>query len=84
MIRQVIAKLDADAPLICHDPHFKWRCACRNAVPVDRQPVPFGEVKEHCRVAASGNNPSGRGIRFEPVLFKILLPRYAVHSILSI
>ena len=84
IIRQVIGKLDADAPLFCHDPHFKWRRACRKAVPVHRQPVPFGEVEEHCRIAARGNDPSGRGIGLEPMLFKILLPHHALHSILSI
>ena len=31
--RQVIGKLDADAPLSCHDPHFKWRRARRKAIP---------------------------------------------------
>jgi len=84
MIRQVIGKLDADAPLICHDPHFNWRRAGRKPVPVHRQPVPFGEIKEHRRIAARGNNPPGRGIRFEPMLFKIVLPGYTLHAILSI
>ena len=31
--RQVIGKLDADSPLSCHDPHFKWRRARRKAIP---------------------------------------------------
>ena len=30
IVRQVIGKLDADAPLFCHDPHFRWRRACRS------------------------------------------------------
>ena len=84
IIRQVIGKLDAGAPLFCHHPHFKWRRACRKAVPVHRQPVPFGEVEEHCRIAARGDDPPGRGIGLEPMLFKILLPRHALHAILSI
>jgi len=84
MVRQVIGKLDADAPLFCHDPHFKWRRACRKAVPEHRQLVPFGEVEEHCRITAHCDNPSGRGIRLEPTLFKIFLPRLALYSILSI
>src|SRR6202790_1248030 len=84
IIRQVIGKLDADAPLFCHDPHFKWRRVCRKAVPVHRQPVPFGEVEEHCRIAARGNDSSGRGSRLEPTLFKMLLPYNELHSILSI
>ena len=29
-----------------------------------------------------GNDPSGRGIRLEPMLFEILLPHHALHSIL--
>jgi hypothetical protein len=33
MNRQVIGKLDADVPLSCHDPHFKWRRARRKAIP---------------------------------------------------
>ena len=33
IVRQVIGKLDADAPLSCHDPHFKWRRARRKAIP---------------------------------------------------
>ena len=47
IVRQVIGKLDADAPLFCHDPHFKWRRVCRKAVPEHRQPVSLGEVEEH-------------------------------------
>ena len=84
MIRQVIGELDADAPLSCHDSHFKWRRARRKTVSEYRQPVPFGEVGEHCRIAACGEDPSRRGIRPEPPLFKILLPHHATHSILSI
>jgi hypothetical protein len=74
IIRRVIGKLDADAPLFCHDPHIKWRHTFGKTVPVYRQPVPFGEIEEHCRIAARGNDSSGRGSRLEPVLFKILLP----------
>src|SRR6202171_5775892 len=44
----------------------------------------LGEVEEHCRIATCGNDPPGRGIKLEPVLFEILLPRDALHSILSI
>jgi hypothetical protein len=84
IIRQVIGELDASAPLVCHDPHFKWRRACRKAVPVQRQPVPFGEVEEHRRIAARGNDPSGRGIGLEPMLFEQLLPHHTLHTILSI
>jgi hypothetical protein len=84
IVRQVIGKLDADAPLFCHDPHFKRRCVCRKAVPEHRQPVSLVEVEEHCRITALGNDPSGRGIKFEPMLFKILLPCHASRSILSI
>jgi len=84
IIRQVIGKLDAGAPLFRHEPHFKRRRACRKPVPVHRQPVPFGYVEEHCRIAARGNDPPGRGIRLEPMLFEILLPHHALHSILSI
>jgi len=84
MVRQVAGQLDADAPLLCHDPHFKRRRACRKPVTVHRQPVPFGEVEEHCRIAAGGNDPPGRGVRLEPTLPKIFLPRHALHAILSI
>ena len=84
IIRQVIGELDATSSLFCHDPHFKGRCACRKAVPVHRQPVPLGEVEEYCRIATCGNDPPGRGIRPEPMFFKILLPRHTLHSILSI
>src|SRR5215469_17974741 len=62
VVRQVIGKLDADASLFCHDPHFKWRRACREAVPEHRQPVSLGEVEEHCRITALRNDPSGGGI----------------------
>src|ERR1700730_7263279 len=84
IIRQVISELDATSSLFCHDPHFKGRCACRKAVPVYRQPVPLGEVEEYCRIATCGNDPPGRGIWLEPMVFKILLPRHTSHSILSI
>jgi hypothetical protein len=84
IVRNVIRKLDADAPLFCHDPHFKWRRACRKAIPEPRQPVALGEVEEHCRITALGNDPSGGGIGPEPMLFKILMPHHALHSILSI
>jgi len=84
IVGQVIGKLDADAPLFCHDPHFKWRRACRKAVPEHRQPVSLGEVEEHCRITALGNDPSGGGIGLEPMLFKIRVPHHALHSILSI
>jgi hypothetical protein len=42
--------------------------------------VPFGDVEEHCQIAARGNDPSGRGILLEPMLFEILLPHHALHS----
>ncbi len=84
IIRQVISERDAISPVSCHDPHFKgWR-TCRKAVPVHRQPMSLGKVEEHCRIATCGNDPPGRRIRLEPVLFKILLPRHTLHSILSI
>src|SRR5215470_4645785 len=35
-------------------------------------------------MTACGNDPSGGGIGLEPMLFKILLPRHALHAILSI
>jgi hypothetical protein len=44
----------------------------------------LGEVEEHCRVAAHGNDPPGRRIRLEPALFKIFLPNRASHPILSV
>ncbi len=44
----------------------------------------LGKVEEHSRIATCGNDPPGRRIRLEPVLFKILLPRHTLHSILSI
>jgi hypothetical protein len=44
----------------------------------------LGEVEEHCRITALGDDPSGGGIGLEPMLFKILLPQHALHSILSI
>jgi hypothetical protein len=84
IIRQVIGELDADAPLFCHEPHFKWWRARRNAVPEHRQPVSFGEVGEHCRITARRNDPSGGRIRLEPMLFEMLLPHHAPHPILSI
>jgi hypothetical protein len=84
IIRQVIGKLDAVSSVLCHDPHFKGRRTCREAVPVHRQPMSLGKVEEHCRIATCGNDPPGRRIRLEPVLFKILLPRHTLHSILSI
>ena len=52
IVRHVIGKLDADPPLFCHHPHFKWRRAYRKAVPEHRQPVSLGEVEEHCRMSA--------------------------------
>ena len=84
IIRQVISKRDALSSISCHDSHFKRRSTCRKAAPVHRQPMPFGKVEEHCRIAACGDDPPGRRIRLEPVLLKILLPRHTVHSILSI
>ena len=54
--RQVIGKLDADTPLFCHHPHLKWRRTCRKAVPEHRQPVSLGEVEEHCRITARGDD----------------------------
>ena len=70
IIRQVISKLDAVSAVLCHDPHFKGRSACRKAVPVHRQPMSLGKVEEHSRIATCGNDPPGRRIRLEPVLFK--------------
>src|SRR5215472_8944535 len=58
IVRHVIGKLDADPPLFCHHPHFKWWRACRKAVPEHRQPVSLGEVEEHCRITALGDDPS--------------------------
>jgi len=84
IIRKVISKRDAVSSVLCHDPHFKGRRTCRKAVPVHRQPMSLGKVEEHSRIATCGNDPPGRRIRLEPVLFKILLPRHTLHSILSI
>ena len=84
IIRQAIGKRDAVSSVSCHDPHFKGRRTCREAVPVHRQPMSLGKVEEHCRIATCGNDPPGRRIRLEPVLFKITLPRHTLHSILSI
>ena len=84
IIRHVIGKLNTGTPLFCHDPHFQWWRACRKAVPEHRQPVSFGEIEEHRRITACGNDPPGGGIRFEPTLFKILLPHRALYPILSI
>src|SRR5580692_6823055 len=72
IVRNIIVKFDAGAPVFGHDPHFKWRCAGRKAVPVHRQPVPFGEVEQHCRIAARGNDSPSRGLGLEPMLFEIL------------
>jgi hypothetical protein len=83
IIRQVISKRDAISPVLRHDPHFKGRSTCRKAVPVHRQPMSLGKVEEHCRIATCGNDPPGRRIRLEPVLFKMLLPRHTLHAILS-
>jgi hypothetical protein len=43
----------------------------------------LGKVDEHCRIATGGNDPPGRRIRLEPVLFKKLLPGHTLHAILS-
>src|SRR5215471_8967578 len=84
VVRHVIGKRDAGAPLPCHDAQFKWRRVCRKAVAEHRQPVSLGEVEKHCRIAALGNDASGGGIGLEPMLFKILVPHHALYSILSI
>ena len=84
MVRQVIGKRDAVSSVLCHEPHFNGRRACRKAAAVHRQPMSLGKVEEHSRIAACGNDPPGRKIRLEPVLFKIFLPRHALHPILSI
>src|SRR5216683_1197848 len=83
IVRQVISKLDPVSSVLCHDPHFEGRSACRKAVPVHRQPMSLGKVEEHSRIATCGNDPPGRGIGLEPVLFKILVPRHTLHAILS-
>ena len=36
MIRNIIGKFTASAPVFRHDPHLKWRCAGRKTVPVHR------------------------------------------------
>ena len=84
MVRHVIGKRDAVSPFLCHEPHFNGRRACRKAAPVHRQPMSLGKVEEHSRIATGGNDPPGRRIRLEPVLFKILLPGHTLHPILSI
>ncbi len=84
IIRRVIGKLDADAPFFCHDPHIKGRHIFGKTVAVDRQPVSFGEVEEHCRIAACSNDASRRRSRIEPTLFEMLLPFNELHAILSI
>jgi hypothetical protein len=84
IIRQVIGKLDAVASFLCHDAHFGGWSVCRKAVSVNRQPMSLGKVEEHRRIATGGNDPPGRGIRREPVLFEMLPPRHTLHPILSI
>jgi hypothetical protein len=46
--------------------------------------VPLGEVEEYCRIATGGNDPPGRGIRPEAMLFEIFLSTHTLHLILSI
>jgi hypothetical protein len=84
IVRHVIGKLDAGVPLRCHDPHVKWPSAGRKPVPEHRQPMPFGEIEEHCRMAAGGNDPSRRRFRLEPMLSEIFLSRHALYPILAI
>jgi hypothetical protein len=84
IIRQVISERDAIPSVFCHDPHFKRRSACRKAIPVHRQPMSFGKVEEHSRIATCGDDPPRRRVGLEPVLFEILLPRHTLHAILSI
>ena len=84
IIWQVISKLDALSSVSCHDPHFRGWSVCRNAVSVNRQPMSLGKIEKHCRIATCSNDSPGRGIRPEPVLFKMLVPYHTLHSILSI
>ena len=84
MVRQVTSEFDAVSSLCRHESHLKGRRTGWKAVPINCQPVPLGEVEEHCRIAARGNDPPRRGIRLEPVLSEKLLPLCAVHAILSI
>ena len=84
MVRQVIGKLNAGASLFYHDPHFKWWCVRPKAITEHREPVPLGEVEEHCRITAGGNDPPGGRLGLEPMLFEMLLPHHALHPILSI
>lgn len=84
MIRQVTRKLDAVSSVLRHDPHFNRRRTGRKAVPVHRQPMSLGEIEEQRRIAACGNDPPGGRPGLEPVFFEMLLPRHAVHPILSI
>ncbi len=47
----------------------------------------FRNIDNQCPLVKSRNigaDPSGGGIGLEPMLFKILLPHHALHSILSI
>ena len=81
--RHVLWQFDAGAALSGHDPHVKRRRAFRESVSIHRQPMPSGEVEKHCRIAAGGNDPPGRGVQLEPVLSEVFLPRHALHAILS-
>ena len=83
MVRQVTGELDAVSSLGRHEPHLNGRRTGWNAVPINRQPVPLGEVEEHCRIAARGDDPPRRGIRLEPVLAEKRLALYTAHAILS-
>jgi hypothetical protein len=84
VVRHIIGKLYAGAPLCCHHPHLRRRCAGRKPVPEHRQPMPFGEIEEHCRIAAGSDDPSGRRVWLEPMLTEIFLSRHALYPILAI
>ena len=84
MVRNIIGKLNASAPVFRHDPHLNWRCVGREPVPVHRQPMSFGKVEKHCRVAARGNDAPSRGFWPEPLLLEIFQSHHALHAIFSI
>jgi hypothetical protein len=71
-------------PVLYHDAHFNRGSAGRKAVAVHRQPMSPRKVEEHRRIATCGNDPPGRRLLLEPVLFQIFLSRHTSHAILAI
>ncbi len=84
IVGYVLGQRHAIWPLGGHDPHFQWSNRQGQPPAKDRQPMAFGEVEEHRRVATARHHTSRGGFRLEPTRLQPIAALHAPHAVLAV